>query len=586
MNALALLFVASSALAQQPPPYLGYKMPNGPGNPFVYYLDSRATTAGGLTLAEMQTATNAAWTTWENVSCSYATFSFAGQSSQAGIADVRDPYDQFNVSTIWITASSDPYYDAALGGGVASAASIPLTYAGNVYQCDIYVNGVNDLWSVAATTPTDRNDLQTFITHEVGHCQGLGHAQNFDSVMWQAVGNGQQRRTLHQLDVDAICSVYPTQGHVGSPCTTACSQPTDGGAPLSCIAPFLPDGGSAPKLCTKGCDPAVAGNCPGPYVCKNSTQVPNFSGACLPSYGDAVTQVGKPCQGNAECGSANGLCITPINNSWRGGYCTQPCGPSQPDCPAGSACAQFESGELRCIKTCRPGTGDCRDGYACLLIVQDAPALCLNACYSDADCNGGAATGPNLCRICDGVCLAKQNQTAQIGDNCTADNQCGVGQLCIRVTAAASTTGICSQACTNSCSTCPTGSACHLLNGSETPWCLRSCTAGSCPVGQQCGLLPTGRACIPGCTGPNDCPIGTACLQGECKLTNPPDSGCTLCGNGGGGGSDNLPRNGAPDAGGGKLQTGGCGCQGVADASVWAMLALFLLGVRRRWPLR
>lgn len=582
--AFALLLVTATAGAQTPPPWLGYKMPNGPGDPFRYYVDSRASSAGGLTIAESETATNAAFATWDAVACSYATFSYAGRTATVANMDPRDPYDQYNASTVWITSSSDPYYDAALGGGVAAAASIPLTYAGNVYQCDIYVNGVNQTWSVASTTPTNRSDLQTFIAHEVGHCQGLGHAQALSSVMLQSIGNGEQRRVLDQLDVDAICAVYPTQGAVGSPCATTCTQPSDGGS-LSCIAPFRPDGGSAPKICSAGCDPGLVGRCPDPYVCKASTQISGQSGACLPSYGDAVTQVGKPCQGNGECGSANGLCITQINNAWRDGYCTQQCGGGSPECPAGAQCADFGGGALRCIKTCRPGTGDCRAGYACLLVAQGFPALCLNACYSDADCNGGAASGSNLCRLCDGVCLAKQSPTAQIGDSCTADSQCGVGQLCIRLKANSSQVGVCSQTCANACSTCPNGSACHLLTGSDEPWCLRSCTTGSCPAGQQCGLLPTGKACVPGCTSSTECPIGTACLQGECKASNP-DAGCTLCGNGGGDGTDTRPTSGVRDAGTGKPQTGGCGCQGVADGPLWAMLALFALGARRRWPLR
>ncbi|MFL5319972.1 MAG: matrixin family metalloprotease [Myxococcaceae bacterium] len=580
------LVAASVALAV--PSDNGYRMPNGPGDPFKWYVDNRQQFAGGLTFAQWDTATTAAWKAWDDVQCSYATFQRLGTSSSANIADPRDPYDTFNVSTVWITSNTDPYYDYALAGGPAAMSDIPLTYGGNVYQCDIYVNAVDNQWSVTTPVPQTKDDLQTFLEHEIGHCMGLGHSPNNDSVMWASLSTGVDMRAINQVDTDAICGFYPQSGAIGSPCTTSCTQPS-GGPALKCIAPPVPDGGTGPKICSSGCDPAAPPNffCPTPFVCKASNLISGSAGACMPSYGDSITQVGKPCVNNVDCGSAVGICQPEVNRSpapsfWTDGYCTQDCGVNKPGCPAGSACVDFGNNALRCIKTCRLGTGDCRNGYACLLPAENSPALCLNACYTDADCNGGASSGPNLCRACDGVCFARQNATAQIGDNCTQSDQCGPAQLCATFSTGANSAGICSQTCTSACSACPSGSTCHVLDDGN-PWCLKDCVTGSCPTGQRCAILSTGRACIPGCSTSDDCPVGTVCSGGECiNGGQGGGTGCTLCGSGGGGGSTSFGgAGGGSGGGGGAAPSGGCGCNEVASYPMLAFGLLFLLGARR-----
>lgn len=585
---LLTAFLAAASAAIAAPYYLDYRMPNNPSDPFKYYIDDRQPTAGGLTSSQWNAATQAAFNTWDAVACAYTTFKYQGTTSDAGIPDPRDAYDQFNVSTVWITSSSDPYYDYALAGGVASMSSIPLTYAGNVYQCDIYANGVSEQFSVAATPPVDKNDLQSMVTHELGHCQGLGHSPTDDSVMWAGLQRGQLARTLGQPDVDAICQLYPAQGAVGSPCTGSCTQPTDGGS-LSCIQPPKPDGGTGTKICSTGCDPNAPNNCPVPFVCKPANLISGKPGACMPSYGDAITQVGKPCTKDVDCGSAIGLCATqnllPSGQpAWQDGYCTQQCGAGQAACPAGSDCIDFGSNQFRCMKTCRVGTGDCRNGYACIVLDVNRPAVCISACYSDVDCNGGASSGPYLCRACDGVCFERQTTTAQVGDPCTASNQCGTAQLCLTLTNGSGSAGVCSQSCSNTCSTCPSGSTCHLIGQNSDPWCLRDCVSGSCPTGQRCALLPSGRACVPGCQDSNECPVGTQCVGGEC-VGGTTDGGCTLsqCA-GGGGGSDVLPNpTGGGGGGNGKPPSGGCGCDDVASRPLLALAILFLLGARQRW---
>ncbi len=563
--------------AQAIPDYglLGFKMVHSAEDPFRYYIDGRM--VGQLSAAQVQPQVQAAYATWQAVSCAYPAFESLGLSTNnPQIVDVRDTQDSFNVTAVWITSNADPYYAYALGGGTAAAASVPLSYGGTLYQCDIYLNAVDYQFAFQTPTPAGFLDLQTLILHEVGHCLGLGHSDEWDDVMWPSAGVGAQRRALTQRDVDVLCGLYPQTGAVGSPCTNDASC---GNAGLECIQPSLPDGGTGPSFCSKGCVQNVPGECALPFVCKPSTLISGHTAACLPSRGDFVTQVGAPCAQHNQCGSAVGLCqqegVLPSGGpAWPGGYCMQACGAGNTPCPSGSECVNLAGSDL-CMKTCRLGSGDCRFGYTCAH-ATDAINLCVTSCVNDQDCGD-----PNqfLCRQCDGTCLAKQRPTGQVGDLCEQSSQCGPEQFCLTFQGAGSV-GVCSKTCGTACSACPTGASCHPL-GDGNHYCLKDCTqgTGSCPFGYQCGLLPTGRGCIPGCQTNADCPVGNVCHNNECRGES--DGGaCVLCPTDSGVTGPPPPR---PDAGQGGGNEGGCGCSSAATSGLfWAGLPLLLLFAQRR----
>jgi hypothetical protein len=88
------------------------------------------------------------------------------------------------------------------------------------------------------------------------------------------------------------------------------------------------------------------------------------------------------------------------------------------------------------------GLADCRPEYACAATdALGTSGVCIPRCYSDSDCVNPTV---NTCRICDGVCVPRQNVAAQIGDGCTSDTDCGAGQNC-RITDATSTVKQCTS---------------------------------------------------------------------------------------------------------------------------------------------
>jgi hypothetical protein len=572
---LAAVALPPSALAQNEPAYgvLDFRMLSSPADPFPYYVDGRMQHPASVLIGQIQQHVDTAYATWENVACAYPAFKSLGLSSNnLQISDPRDPQDNFNVTAVWITSENDPYYGFALGGGTAAAATVPTSYAGTLYQCDIYLNAVNYQFSTQTPTPQGHLDLQSLILHEVGHCLGLGHSDDWADVMFPSNELGGQRRALTQRDVGAICSLYPQTGAVGSPCNT---DPDCSNASLRCVRPPLSDGGMGPPFCSKGCEPNVPGGCDTPYVCKPSTLIAGSNGTCLPSQGDFLTRVGAPCAQHGQCGSAVGLCFNEGQlpsgaPAWKDGYCTQACGAGNTPCPAGAECVLIGGSPL-CLKTCRLGHGDCRFGYTCIRATESLN-LCVSSCAQDQDCGD-----PNqfLCRTCDGTCLPRQNATAQVGDLCTQSSQCGPEQFCLTFQGASS--GVCSKNCGTACTTCAQGSSCHPL-ADQNLYCLRDCVQGSCPPGYQCGLLPTGRACIPGCTSSSECPVGTSCFQGQCTSGNQDGGTCALCPADSGVTGPPPPR---PDAGAGPGSSGGCGCASSPSAG-WLGLPLVLLALGAR----
>ncbi len=552
---LFILAGARQALAH-PETALGFRMICSEDAPFSFWVDGRQSAPLGIPLGSVEGAATAAYGTWQDVACASTAFRYRGLSTDEGIAEPGDTQDAYSVSAVWVTSRGDPAYDLALAGGAATAAAVPTSFSGRLYQCDVFLNGVDRVWSTAAPTPSGAVDLQTHLLHEAGHCQGLGHSPDPADVMYAATPLGAQRRALTAHDAQDLCALYPQAGAVGSPCAaSACT------AGLTCVP--APDGGTG--FCTRGCTPAPD-DCPAPFVCAPSAQVQGATHACAQPGATPVTRVGQACADATECGAPAALCLKendpgPLPSgakAWTAGYCSQACaGPD--DCPAESSCVDLGAAGKRCLKTCRPGTGDCRPGYSCATPVTQAPSVCVPSCAADADCAAGTAGGA-VCRACDGVCLAKQNPQGELGAACAGSASCGTGQSCLFFGSA--TTGVCASLCGHACVTCLAGFSCRTAGVAGELYCLRDCTPGSCPSGLRCAQLSQDSSCVSPCEKEEDCAVGDVCQAGECVNPFEQDAG-------------------APDAGRGSPPPRGCGCGVTASGFGWAALLGMALTRRR-----
>lgn len=569
--ALCVALAGSSAFAQ----YLSFKMLGTQSQPFTVYVDSRLSTPAGLDYTIVQNATERAWATWSAPSCSSVKVRSLGPS----VGTVPNPVlanDNYSVGPVWMMTLDADAREIFGPTTYVVGITLPRAYAGVLQTCDIYFNGFGAQWSVDGVPPSDRNDVETVVLHEQGHCLGLGHfGPAADGVMDQVVEVGQALRSLSPTDVQVLCARYPANGAAGAPCRG------DGGCDtsLKCLAQ-PPTNGFTTSLCVNGCTTGANAACEIPLSCQASSAFTStgFNGACT-MPGDIITKVGKPCTQFAECGSGFGVCRPPEASSgteplWADGYCTQRCETGDPTCPAGSTCVTLDTGRY-CTQSCRVGLADCRPQYACAPIdAIGTSGVCIPRCYNDADCADPIGT---TCRTCDGLCVNRQNISGQIGDVCSDQSTCGAGQIC-RATDPNSLQKQCTQQCARGCAECPNGSTCTPGTNGEL-FCLRDCTGpGTCPIGLRCADTTVGKSCQPACSIDPDCPVGQFCYLGECYSVPPQDAGCaTLC---------SKPDAGKPvvvppkDGGVGDGGSGGCGCSSV-DPLLLAALGALVVGRRR-----
>jgi hypothetical protein len=108
---------------------------------------------------------------------------------------------------------------------------------GEILDADIEVNTATN--NVTVGNDKVKYDLQSIMTHEVGHFLGLAHSGDPDATMFASYAPGStELRTLSNDDVAALCTVYPPSR------AAACNTTPRGGFSASCD-PVAEDKGCA-----------------------------------------------------------------------------------------------------------------------------------------------------------------------------------------------------------------------------------------------------------------------------------------------------------------------------------------------------
>jgi hypothetical protein len=113
---------------------------------------------------------------------------------------------------------------------------------GEIFDADIEINSTLDL-STADAVATDKYDLLSVLTHEVGHFFGLAHSLDSSATMRARydVGSG-DFRTLSDDDIQGICAIYPPDRPVDS-----CDFSPRGGFASECALGVTSGGCSAAR---------------------------------------------------------------------------------------------------------------------------------------------------------------------------------------------------------------------------------------------------------------------------------------------------------------------------------------------------
>lgn len=81
--------------------------------------------------------------------------------------------------------------------------------AGRLLDADIEMNDAQFRFSACDRCDVDF-DLENTLTHELGHVLGLDHSADVEATMFASAPRGDvSKRTLHEDDVEGVCTVYP-----------------------------------------------------------------------------------------------------------------------------------------------------------------------------------------------------------------------------------------------------------------------------------------------------------------------------------------------------------------------------------------
>lgn len=103
---------------------------------------------------------------------------------------------------------------------------------GEIYDADIEVNAAFNELTITDDPRKAQYDLQSILTHEVGHFIGIAHSSDTNAVMFASYSPGSLAlRQLTPDDVDAVCATYPPNSGV------ACNTEPRGGFSPTCDDP-------------------------------------------------------------------------------------------------------------------------------------------------------------------------------------------------------------------------------------------------------------------------------------------------------------------------------------------------------------
>lgn len=177
----------------------------------------------------------ASFQTWQSLTT--ATISF--KEGQATAASVKPGFDQINLITTNVTAAD--FQTDALGltlGFSFDSTGVDqfgrtIEFPGQIIEGDILFNpGV--LFGTDIATPSNRIDLQSVATHEIGHLLGLDHASFVSATMFPTLVEGANfARVLSSDDTIGVSTLYPaasfaTRGSISGTVRTTANAPVFG----------------------------------------------------------------------------------------------------------------------------------------------------------------------------------------------------------------------------------------------------------------------------------------------------------------------------------------------------------------------
>lgn len=201
--------------------------------------------------SEIERTFNAALLAWSSVSCGDRSPSFTFGRQADALCAIGYDRSGPNANVVIFHDNGWPYQNTQNTLGYTTVTFVPAT--GEILNADIEINTAQNF--ITTGDSVVRYDLQSILTHELGHALGLSHSSAPSATMRARYDEGStDMRSLSPDDRDALCFTYPPSREATCDLTpkggfTTCrspqAQPQAPSLP-SCAASSLPSSGALP----------------------------------------------------------------------------------------------------------------------------------------------------------------------------------------------------------------------------------------------------------------------------------------------------------------------------------------------------
>lgn len=183
---------------------------------FGFYLNDQG--SEDLPLEQLETAVVESYDAWDRVECCAQEFHYLGRTDQRVVGFVDKLEDNLNLILFHERVATAEDEDGWIHErGVIAVTTITscqsaggiCPYRGAIIDADIEMNGAEFTFTDSDITNT-LYDVRNTVTHEVGHVLGLDHPPGpASATMFATAPEGEiLKRSLHQDDVEGLCSIY------------------------------------------------------------------------------------------------------------------------------------------------------------------------------------------------------------------------------------------------------------------------------------------------------------------------------------------------------------------------------------------